>query len=156
MHPRHSLIDSLKGEKVLSITTLLRRYLKHGLEVKKIHQVLEFTPKACFRGFGEAVSEARRQGDVDATKAVLGDTMKLLGNSAYGKTLMNKEKHLDISICDSVKASKLVNSPHFRRLIDLSDNTYEVSSTKKSICIDQPMQIGIFVYQYAKLRMLEL
>ena len=81
--------------------------------------------------------------------------MKMLGNSAYGKTLMNKEKHLDVRICNLAEASKLINSPHFRRLVDFSDDTYEVASTKKTISIDQPMQIGLFVYQYAKLRMLQ-
>ena len=37
----------------------------------------------------------------------------------------------------------------------LGDNYYEISKTKKSIKMDLPIQIGFFVYQYAKLRMLE-
>ncbi|XP_070567231.1 uncharacterized protein [Ptychodera flava] len=53
------------------------------------------------------------------------------------------------------QATKLVNSPHFRCLVDFADDTYEVSSTKKTITIDKPMQIGLFVYQYAKMRMLQ-
>jgi hypothetical protein len=32
-----------------------------------------------------------RNGDTDITKAILGDTCKLLGNSSYGCTLPRKE-----------------------------------------------------------------
>ena len=40
-----------------------------------------------------------------------------------------------------------------RTLFD--DNTYEVQSSKKKIKLDFPFQVGFFVYQYAKLRMLQ-
>ena len=42
--PRRSLVGSMKGEKILLATTLLKWYLEHGLEVTKVHQVVEFTP----------------------------------------------------------------------------------------------------------------
>ena len=43
--PRRSLIGSMKGEKILLATPLLKWYLEHGLEVTKVHQVIEFTPE---------------------------------------------------------------------------------------------------------------
>ena len=46
--PRRSLIGSMKGEKILLATPLLKWYLKHGLEVTEVHQVVEFTPWALF------------------------------------------------------------------------------------------------------------
>lgn len=76
--PRRSLIGSLKGEKILLATPLLKWYLEHGLVVSKIYQVIEYTPKACFEPFGEAVSNARRDGDRDPSKAIIADTMKLV------------------------------------------------------------------------------
>ena len=57
-------------------TPLLKWYLEHGLKVTKVHQVVEFTPKPCFKPFGDAVSDARRAGD--ASKAIIADTMKLV------------------------------------------------------------------------------
>jgi hypothetical protein len=48
-----------------------------------------------------------------------------------------------------------VNDSHFRTLTPLSDDTYEVELSKKTIKLDLPLQIGFFVYQYAKKRMLE-
>ena len=63
--PRRSLIGSLKGEKILLATPLLKWYLEHGLKVTKVHQVVEFTPEPCFKPFGDAVSDARRASDAD-------------------------------------------------------------------------------------------
>ena len=76
--PRRSLIGSYFGKKILLATPLLKWYLEHGLVVTRIYQVVEYTPKACFKPFGEAVSDARRAGDVDPSKAIIADTMKLV------------------------------------------------------------------------------
>ena len=97
--PRHSLIGSMKGEKILLATPLLKWYLEHGLEVTKVHQVIEFTPEPCFKPFGDAVSDARRAGDADPSKAIIADTMKLVsccfvvGNKGReGKHFMDRKK----------------------------------------------------------------
>jgi hypothetical protein len=39
------------------------------------------------------VSDARRAGEIDETYELIAETMKLFGNSAYGKTVTNKEKN---------------------------------------------------------------
>ena len=44
--PRHSLIGSIKGENTLLATPLLKWYLEHSLEVTKVYQVIEFTPRS--------------------------------------------------------------------------------------------------------------
>ena len=46
------------------------------MEVTHIYQVVEYTPVPCFQPFGEAVSDARRAGDVDPNKAIIADNMK--------------------------------------------------------------------------------
>ena len=61
----------MKGDKVLLATPLLKWYLEHGLEVTKVHQVIEFTPKPCFKTFGDAVSDARREAMQTGTKPTL-------------------------------------------------------------------------------------
>ena len=76
--PRRSLIGSMKGEKILLATPVLKWYLEHGLEVTKVHQVIEFTPEPYLKPFGDALSDARREGDEDPRKAIIADTMKLV------------------------------------------------------------------------------
>ena len=60
-----------------------------------------------------------------------------------------------MKFCDDDEVPRLINSPFFRELNPIDDNTYEVESSKKKIKLDLPLQVGFFVYQYAKLRMLQ-
>ena len=86
--------------------------------------------------------------------AIIADTMKLLGNSAYGKTVTNKEKHLCVKYVDSEQAQELINDKRFKAVNEINENLYEVEMMKQLIRMDLPLQIGFFVYQYAKLKML--
>ena len=56
--PQRSLIGSFFSTKIMLVTPVLKWYLVHGLEVPKIYQVVEYTPKRCFEPFGNAVSDA--------------------------------------------------------------------------------------------------
>ena len=153
--PRRMLVGSYRGEKILLTTPLLRWYLAHGLVVDRVYQIVEYSPKPCFQHFGESVSTARRNGDVDPDKSIIADTMKLLGNSAYGKTVTNVDRHRDIKYCTEVGTSALINNKRFRQLDVVTDDTYEITSSKARVTYDLPHHIGFFVYQYAKLRMLQ-
>ena len=56
------LIGSVFGNKILLITPLLKWYLEHGLVVTKVHQLVQFQPKRCFKRFADQVSNDRRAG----------------------------------------------------------------------------------------------
>ena len=153
--PRRMLIGSYRGDKILLATPLLRWYLTHGLVVDHVYQIIEYSPKPCFRHFGESVSAARREGDADPDKTIIADTMKLLGNSAYGKTVTNIDRHRNVRYCTEVGTSLLINNKRFRQLDVVTDDAYEVTASKARLTYDLPLHIGFFVYQYAKLRMLQ-
>jgi hypothetical protein len=76
--------------------------------------------------------------------------------SSYGKTITNKERHRQVKFCDDDVIPELINSPFFRELNTTDDATYEVQSSNKKIKLDLPLQVGFFVNQYAKLRMLQV
>lgn len=152
---RKSLIGSYFGTKIMVITPLLKWYLAQGLIVTKIHQVVEYTPAKCFQQFGNAVSNARREGDADPDKKIIAETNKLDGNSSYGKTVTNKEKHTDMVYCNAFHTQQYLCDPLFRKCNQLNEDTFEIEMAKKSTRLDLPLQIGCFVYQYAKLRMLQ-
>ena len=155
--PRRMLVGSYRGEKILLTTPLLRWYLAHGLVVDRVYQIIEYEPKQCFQNFGDSVSAARRAGDADPDKAIIADTMKLLGNSAYGKTVTNVDRHRDVKYCTEVgtSLSLLIGNKRFRQLDVVAEDAYEVTSNKARVTYDLPLHIGFFVYQYAKLRMLQ-
>ena len=153
--PRRMLVGSYHGKNILLATPLLQWYLAHGLVVDRVYQIVEYERKPCFRQFGESVSAARRDGDADPDKAIIADTMKLLGNSAYGKTVTNVDRHRNVAYCTEVGTSACINNKRFRQLDAVTDNAYEITSNKSRVTYDLPLHIGFFVYQYAKLRMLQ-
>ena len=155
--PRRMLVGSYRGDKILLTTPLLQWYIAHGLVVDRVYQIIEYEPKPCFQNFGDSVSAARRAGDADPDKAIIADTMKLLGNSAYGKTVTNVDRHRDVKYCTEVgtSLSLLIGNKRFRQLDVVAEDAYEVTSNKARVTYDLPHHIGFFVYQYAKLRMLE-
>ena len=153
--PHRMLVGSFHGIKLLLATPLLRWYLAHGLVVVRVYQIVEYSPKPCFQHFGDSVSTARRNGDVDPDKSIIADTMKLLGNSAYGKTVTNVDRHRKVKYCTEVGTSALISNKRFYQLDVVAEDAYEVTSNKSVVKYTLPLHIGFFVYQYAKLRMLE-
>ena len=153
--PRFMLVDSFRGVNILLATPLLRWYLAHGLVVDRVYQIIEYEPNPCFRWFAESVSAARCAGDEDPDKAIIADTMKLLGNSGYGKTVTNVDRHRDVKYCTEIGTSALINNKRFRQLDVVTDDAYEIEMNKSVVKYTMPLHIGFFVYQYAKLRMLQ-
>ena len=49
-----------------------------------------------FEWFVEEVTEARRLGDVEKSRALLADIFKLLGNSGYGKLIEALERQTNV------------------------------------------------------------
>jgi hypothetical protein len=125
-------IGSYFEKEILLYTPLLKWYLQQGLKITKFHCAIKYTPEKSFQQFADEVSDAWRAGDIDTAYELVAETMKLFGNSAYGKTVTNKERK--------------INSPHFKDLEQLCGQKYEVISTKRDIRMDLPLQIGVTVY----------
>ncbi|XP_033729708.1 uncharacterized protein LOC117318890 [Pecten maximus] len=154
--PRRLLIGGMAARKMLIATPLLKWYIEHGMQVDHIYQVVEYTPMACFREFVTDVTDARRRGDDDKMSAVIANTMKLIGNSAYGGLIMDKSKHTNIKyVRGETNACNAINDPRFKDLHQLDEDIFEVENAKRTITYDLPIQLGYFILQYAKLRMLE-
>ena len=102
------------------------------------------------------MSSARRQGDSDPDKAIIADTMKFLGNSAYGSMILDKTRHRTVVyVKGSAKAKLKVNDPRFVNLTELGEEYFEIQMKKKTLNLDIPISIGYFILKYAKLRMLQ-
>jgi hypothetical protein len=61
----------------------------------------------------DEVSDARRAGDVDTAYEWIAETMKLIGNSAYGKRITNKENFVSTTYGNEENISKKIKNPHF-------------------------------------------
>lgn len=80
----------------------------------------------------------------------------VLGNSAYGRTLVNRESHTNMSFYDGDEftVSAIINNGNFRSLDEIGNDLVEVDTSKSRIYLDVPIQIGFFVLEYGKLKLL--
>ena len=149
------LVGAMSAQKMLVYAPLLLWYINHGAEITKVHRTIDYKPKKIFPWFVEQVTEARRTGDKEKSKALLADIFKLLGNSGYGKLIEALERQTNVIYTKDEKVvDRALRSTYFSDLEEIGA-AYELESRKSRITIRRPFQIGIAVYQLAKLRMLE-
>ncbi|KAG3131302.1 hypothetical protein PC128_g26624 [Phytophthora cactorum] len=94
--PARKLIGSYFGQKILIYASLLKWYIAHGMEITKTYCFIKANSHKEFAPFMEAVSDARREGDTDKSKAMIAEMMKQVGNSAFGRSGMDMSKHKEI------------------------------------------------------------
>jgi len=147
------LLGALSAEQMLLYAPLLRWYVDHRAVITKVHSTIGHRTAKIFTWFVEQVTEARRTGDVDKSKARL--VFKLLGNSAYGKMIEALERQTTVIYTKDEKVvDRALRSAYFEDLEEIGE-VYELERRKTRITIRRPFQVGIAVYQLAKLRMLE-
>jgi hypothetical protein len=78
---------------------------------------------------------------------IIAETMKLIGNSLYGCCVMNKEKHVGMSYTNDPNVTKRINDPHFKDLNQISENSFEVFSSKRKIKMDVPIPM-LFLFLF--------
>ena len=112
-------------------------------------------PQKIFNWFVQEAANKRRQGDAAKEKALLAEVFKLLGNSAYGKFIEAVERQTKVLYTkDENVVDKNLRSVWFEDLEEIGD-AYKIESRKNKVTINRPFQVGIVVYQLAKLRMLQ-
>ena len=149
------LAGALSAKKILLYAPLLRWYLEHGAVITNVYRTIDYQPTKIFTWFVEQVTEARRTGDKEKGKALLAEVFKLLGNSGYGKLIEALERQTNIIYTKDEKVvDRALRSAYFSDLVEIG-LAYELESRKPWITIRRPFQVGIAVYQLAKLRMLE-
>jgi len=149
------LAGALSAERMLVYVPLLQWYVDHGAVVKKVYRTIDYNPGKPFTWFVEQVTEARQTGDVDRSKVQLAEVFKLLRNSAYGKFIEALERQTNVIYTKDEKVvNRALRSAYFEDLNEIGE-AYELESRKPRVTIRRPFQIGIAVYQLAKLRMLE-
>ena len=153
--PQRYLISSYFGKNILINSEMAKFYLDLGLKITRIYKFVQFYPSKCFEALALQIAQDRRTADSDSSKTVLAMTSKLIGNSLYSASLLNKHAHHEVMYHDDSTINDVINSPYFNHLDVISENFYEVKCLKKHVLNDLPIQIGLNVYMNAKLHMLK-
>ena len=154
--PRKKLISRFPLQNGTLITPLLLFYLQLSLVCTKIHRFVEYTPKNCFNSFVQSAVDTGGQGDENPNSSVVAELMKLLANSSYGDQILDRSRHIVTEFLTDKKPHAAINSKLFKELDHVNNSLYEVELVKAQIEHKEPIIVGFFILQYAKLRLLEL
>ena len=155
-HPQRMLISSFKLENCSILTLLFIFHMELGLQCTKIYHFVQYLRQKSFNKFFQSVVGARRKGDENPLSGAVAETMKLLGNSSYGNQIMDRSRHTITKYLNDEKTHKAINEHFFTRLNTIQKDLYEIELLKSTIEHTEPIIVGFFILQHAKLRMLEL
>ena len=153
---KRSLISSMHGKEVVLLTPLLKWYLDNGLVVDRVYYILSYNGKSCFDWFVKEVTHDRRAADLGGVeRKMAGEAMKLMGNCGYSYTVMNRSNHTQTSFAKLKNLNNHTKNPLLKIYDELNEDIFEVQKEKRTVKHDLPLHVGIAVYSYAKLRMLQ-
>ena len=95
---RRCVIDSYVGKEVTVVDDYFRWLLEHGVVCDGIHQFARYEKRAVFGPFRDDITRFRILGDGDRSSEIRALTAKLIGNSAFGSCITNKDKHRHVSL----------------------------------------------------------
>ena len=125
----------------------LQLYLSLGLELKKVHRVLEFDQSPWLAQYINFNTQKR----MNAKNAFEKDFFKLLNNSVFGKTMENIRKRVDVRlVTDQKKLSKLASKPTFVNSKIFSEDLVAVHKIKETLTLDRPANEGMCILDLSK------
>jgi hypothetical protein len=132
---------------------ILQFYLRQGLRLDRIHQVVSFKQAAILEPYIQRNSKRRSTAANEFEK----DYNKLLNNSLFGKTMEDVRKREDYRLVNSAeKLNKLAAKPNFDDHFIFNDSLVLVHMRKTKVVLNKPIYIGQCVLDNSKLIMYEL
>ena len=129
---------------------LLQFYLKHGLKVTKVHDIMLFEQTPHIKDYIHKNTELRKQAKTEFEKSFF----KLLNNANFGKTMENVRRRQDIRlVTNKKKAKKLIAQPHFKHFHIFTEDLSAVSMSKSKVELNKPIFVGMTVLELSKLLM---
>ena len=121
---------------------LLKQALNHGLKLKKVHRIIEFSQKAWLKPYIDMNTELRKLAKDDFEK----DSFKLMNNSVFGKTMGNIRKHRDIKlVTTNKKRNKLVSEPNYHNVNYISEDLSIIEVNKTKVKMNKPIYLGLSI-----------
>ena len=128
----------------------LQFYVKHGLIIKKIYQIMSFRQAPWIAPYIQINTEKRMQAKSPFEK----DLFKLMSNSLFGKMMENLFKRLDVRLTsDVIQAERLIAQPAFDDFRIINDDVTMVKMRQTKITWNKPTQVGFCILELSKLHM---
>ena len=128
----------------------LKQALNHGLKLKKVYRIIEFSEKAWVKPYIDMNTELRKLAKDDFEK----DLFKLMNNAAFGKTMENIRKPRDIKLVTTdKKRSKLVSEPNYHTMNYISEDLSIIEMNKTKVKMNNPIYLRLSILDVSKILM---
>ena len=131
----------------------LEYYLKLGIKVSKVHEILTFDEKPFLKEYIDKNTELRKYAKNDLEK----NLFKLMNNAIFGKSVENVLNRSNIKLIndDPEKLLKLIRQPNFENVYEITDKLCLVKSKSIKTKFNQPIYMGACILETSKLHMYE-
>ena len=125
----------------------LKQVLDHGMILKKVHRVIEFTQEVWLKPYKDMKSELSKLTKNDFEK----DFLKLMINSVFGKTMENSRKHGDIKLVTTDnRRYQFLLEPNYHTTKYFLENLLAIEINKTKVKINRPLHLGLSILEINK------
>ena len=168
---RRCVIDSYFAKGIALTDEYLVWLLNKGLVVDRVYMFIRYNKEPIFREFANSITEMRIKGDKDKHSEMPALMAKLIGNSAFGSTITNKDKHREVVLESYNKTAdqqhQLVDGTggdyrsvvasmfNFIKYEQIAPRLLEVERKHDKVMYDQLRYIAKTIFDRAKLSVLK-
>lgn len=126
---------------------LLKVYIKLGIFITDIHEILEFKQSKWCKTFIDKNIKLRK----NAVSMIEDQDAKLKNNSGYGKITELDFKKLELSfVRNEEEAQKAVKKSNYKNFIEISDDLYMIIFSKMAVTVKRPIIVGSSILDISK------
>ena len=130
----------------------LKQVVNHGLELTKVHRIIEFDQEAWLKPYIDMNTNLRKDAKNDFEK----DFFKLMNNSVFGNTMENVRNHRDIKIVTTDKQrSILASEPNYYSTKHISKDLLIMEMKKVKVKMNKLIYLGQTILDLSKTLMYE-
>ena len=168
---RRCVIDSYFAKGIVLRDEYLVWLLNKGLVVDRVYMFIRYHKEPIFRDFTNSITEMRNKGDKDKHSKMPALMAKLIGNSAFGSTITNKDKHQEVVLESYSKTtdqqhqvvdgtggdhrSVVASLFNFIKYEQIAPRLLEVERKHDKVMYDQLRYIAKTIFDRAKLSVLK-
>ena len=151
---RKLICDWTNKKKYLIHYRMLKFYVRHGMIVEKIHEIISFKQSKWLESYISFNTQKRNK----AKNVFEKDFFKLLVNAAFGKFLENVRNRLDLELIKKDNLKKIINQQSkltFNGIQKSYGNYYSYAFKKIEVVMDKAIYVGFAILELSKLHMYE-
>ena len=141
-----------RQRKIFHTHKSIRIGTRSWINTKNKHRVIKLNLEAWLKPYIDMSTKLRKEAKNEFEKFFL----KLMNNSAFGKTMENVRKHRDIKLVTTdEKRNKLVSEPNYHTTKHFSENLLAIEMKKTKVKMNKPVYLGMSILDISKTLMYE-